>query len=132
MIFISSDNEKFPYDEVKQLYKEVEKFNVSDANLTIDELINNCNGHFWTVIVDDIFQGCIYFHDFTDNSCFLSGFSIRKQALNNVTAINKLCNLYKQNESINTFYAKTSHKHASICLLRAGFKLINNIYRKEV
>lgn len=52
---------------------------------------------------------------------FMCGASCRKNLLDNIQAIIKVCNAFD-----NDIYADTDKKEAKICLLKAGFKKIND------
>ena len=119
MEFILTGYKNFPYQEIKKLYEENEKYNISGSNLTIDELIKY--NLFFAVLINGEFRGCLYLHNFTDDSVYLSGFSKRKQPKANIRAISELIKgIDKQ-----CIFSKTTHLHAKICLLRAGFKQVN-------
>ena len=118
MYFISTNNKDFPYSEVKSLYEKYQKYNISGSNLTIDELISL--NVFYAVLVDGKFQGCLYLHNFKDDSVYLSGFAKRKQPKATVRAINELISNLTQRY----IYSSTTHLAAKLCLLRAGFKQI--------
>ena len=118
MYFISTNNEDFPFEAVKQLYEEYQKYNISGSNLTIDELISL--NLFFAVIDNGKFIGCLYLHNFKDDSVYLSGFSKRKQPKANVRAISGLINNLTQRY----IYSSTKHLAAKLCLLKAGFKQI--------
>ena len=127
MYFISTNSKDFPYLEVRQLYEENEKYNISGNNLSIDDLIKF--NEFYAVIIDGKFQGCLYLHNETPESIYLSGFSKRKQSKATVRAISELIKHLKKRY----VYSTTPHLHAKICLLRAGFKQVSaGLYRKEI
>jgi ssDNA-specific exonuclease RecJ len=118
MYFVSTSNKDFPYNEVKSLYEEYREYNISGSNLPIDDLIKF--NEFYGVIVNGKFAGCLYLHNATSESIYLSGFSKRKQAKNTIKAIREFIKgIDKQ-----YIFSKTTHLHAKICLLRAGFKQI--------
>ena len=119
MYFISTNNEDFPFNEVKSLYEEYQKYNISGSNLTIDELISL--NLFFAVIDNGKFIGCLYLHNFKDDSVYLSGFSKRKQPKANVRAISELIGNLTQRY----IYSSTTHAHAKLCLLRSGFQQID-------
>jgi hypothetical protein len=52
---------------------------------------------------------------------FMCGASCRKNLLDNINAIIKVCNAFD-----NDIYADTDKKEAKICLLKAGFKKIDD------
>lgn len=61
---------------------------------------------------------------YEDDELTLSGTSIRKNYQNNIDAIIKICDCFKEN-----IYAYTPLKHAGLVLKKAGFeKLDNNKY----
>lgn len=55
------------------------------------------------------------------NELTLSGISIRKNFKNNIDAINKICDSFKQD-----IYAYTPLKHAALVLKKAGFEKLHN------
>lgn len=118
MYFISTNSEDFPYSEVKQLYNEYREYNISGSDLTIDELIRL--NLFFAVIDNGKFIGCLYLHNMTPESIYISGFSKRKQPKANIRAISELINNLTQRY----IYSSTKHLAAKLCLLKAGFKQI--------
>lgn len=56
-----------------------------------------------------------------DNELTLSGASVKKNFQNNVDAVKKVCNAFKQD-----IYAYTSLKHAALVLKKAGFEKLHN------
>ena len=67
------------------------------------------------------FVGCLYFYHSSDGKLMMNGFSNRGMHLENIKAIQLASNWYKTD-----IYAKTPHKTAVFCLLRAGFKKIDD------
>lgn len=55
------------------------------------------------------------------NELTLSGASVKKNFQNNIDAVNKICNAFKQD-----IYAYTKLKHAALVLKKAGFQKVDN------
>ena len=71
--------------------------------------------------------GVIYLEG-KDDKTYLSGFSIRKNYKNILTAINSVCNYFSDDD----IYSETPHLHAKIMLKKCGFKQIKeNLFIKR-
>lgn len=69
-------------------------------------------------------RGYISLYQDEKDRTMLCGASVRHNMSDNINAIIKVCNAYKQD-----IYADTDKKEAKICLLKAGFKKVsNNLY----
>ena len=71
--------------------------------------------------------GVIYLEG-KDEKTYLSGFSVRKNYKNILTAINSVCNYFSEDD----IYSETPHKHAKLMLKKCGFKQIkDNLFIKR-
>lgn len=131
MIFINTNNKAFPWEIAEQLYEDNKKYFLP-LDISFEQLAQGLQGNLWAVNVDNIFSGCIYL-EVIDGKWYLSGFSKRKMFKHVPDAINALCGLYAARYRLKEIYSETSHKHAKLALLRAGFLQVDtNLFRKDV
>ncbi|MEI7474689.1 MAG: hypothetical protein WCK67_07905 [bacterium] len=123
MIFITPDSELFDYKTVKRLFDD-NKNNLK-AKYSFDFIIKN--SHFFSVYEKTKLIGCIYLFK-EENKLFITAFAGRKTHLENIKALNIIINQFYNCD----IYAETEHKTAIYCILKAGFKKVNNnLYIKE-
>ena len=116
-VYIPSDL-NFNYIACNALYKKYEK-EIDDIDDFDKILASTMFYSFFTD--DDEFIGCLYFYKGANNRLFVNGFSNRKMHRYNVQALRLSFNWFDCD-----IYAKTPHKNAVYCLLRAGFKKCDN------
>ena len=113
---------KFNYSEAKKLYDECKSKIESEDDF--NEVLKDT--HFYSFFIDGKFIGCIYLY-LIDDKVFMNGFASRGHHLGNIEAIKKTIDSYNCD-----IYAKSHQKPAILCLLRCGFKKIdNNLYKYE-
>lgn len=117
-------NTKFNYSQCKELFEKYK--NLIDDHTDFFHIIFSTQ--FFSFLTDDNnFVGCLYFYKTPDNKLMFNGFANRKMHSYNLEAI-KLATSWFNTD----IYAKTSHKTAAFCLLRAGFvKFDNQLYVKK-
>ena len=112
----------FPYEESKKLYEEKQS-EIGDDQ-TFDEVIRNTV--YFAFTEDDKLLGGIYFYE-NGSKIFVNVFANRNTHLSNLT-----CFKWSLNGFDKPIYAKTTHRHVRIQLLRLGFKKIDeNLYKYE-
>jgi len=128
--FKSITCDDFPYQEAKELFNEYseifQKFNIN----VFENLIHIAQHFLFAVYVKDVFEGVVFLTDWTNDSCELSGFSKRGNALNTKQAIQIICAFIFNNYPVSHIYSKTYERAAKICLLKSGFKHYkDNLYK---
>ena len=119
------DNNTPYFDEIEALFltNDVKKFFPCYDRL-IDK-ISACHGHFFVVTYDSEFIGALYLDKWGDDSCYLSGFSKRKNP-HTVKAVKLLVKTtFEDYPFIKKIYAEIQkeNKPAQLAIRRAGFKL---------
>ncbi len=113
----------FNYAECKKLYTRYQKL-IGDIE-NFDKILNSTL--FYSFISkENKFIGCLYFYKLGDR-LFVNGFSNRRCHIENVECLNMAKNWFNCD-----IWAKTKHKTAAFCLLRAGFKKVSDeLYVKK-
>lgn len=128
-------SDKFPYQDCKELYEEFnKKYIYKNFDYSFEDLMRNIgqSGFLYACFVDDIFSGCIYFHNFKEKTCFVTGFAKRKNAKYSAKALNILCDVISTKGNLIEIFAEVEDRHVSLFLLKAGFKKTNNnIYSRK-
>lgn len=126
IIFLMPEDEDFEYEGIKKFFEE----NKKDLNVEYDFEYLLDNSHFFAVYVNCKLTSCVYFfHDeeFEKSWIFMNAFSKRKNHLANIKALKTALDFYSCD-----IYARSNHKTAIFCLLRAGFRKIGEqIYKYE-
>lgn len=110
-ILVSKESPFFDRGRAQALFEE-NRENLDDINGFATVLKA---GVFFNVY-DDGYVGSIFAYECDDNKIWLGGYAVRHKHRACIDAVKKVSGLYKE------VYAKTRHKTAVICLLRAGFK----------
>ena len=97
---------------------------MDDGIMNFEFLINNPHSYYFYGEDDNELKGYISIYTDESKRLFLCGASVRKNMTDNINAIIKVCNAFKEN-----IYSDTDKKEAKICLLKAGFKkLTENLF----
>ena len=117
-------------NEIDKLFQENLKYFPEYTNIL--DFIEDCQGHFYIVLCDDKFTGCLFLDKWTKDSVYIGGFSIRKN-INTLKSFNLLVYfIFKDYPFIKTIFSNTKFKHVRFFLKKAGFqKINNNLYKKE-
>lgn len=116
---------EFPYEEAKECYERYQ--NEIDDNQSFEDLLKNTMFFAFVNDEDKKLWGCIYFYKLEDDLTYVNAFATRHHHGENVKWLKWAVSGFKCN-----IYAKTKHRHAVLCLLRAGFKKIDdNLYEYE-
>lgn len=108
----------FNYSQCKALYEKYKNL-INDVD-DFFQIISSTQ--FFSFLTDtDKFIGCLYFYNSSDGKLMLNGFANRGMHLYNIEALRIASNWFDTD-----IYAKTPHKTAAFCLLRAGFKKCDN------
>lgn len=111
-------------DRIKDKQELINLFNERPiADFTVDFIINN--PHLYCFYDNNVLMGCIFFTQ-EDEKLFLHGFSKRKLYKDVLTAINIVCDSYKQD-----IFCRTDIKSAIYVLLKTGFTKTDNIYQRR-
>ncbi len=116
MLILTPKDNLFNYDEAKKLYEQSVK-SLQDTN-SFDEILER--NHFFSFYIEKKFIGCIYFYDI-DGKLFFNGFAGRKTHKQNIECIKSVLKFYNCD-----IYARSTKKPAILCLLKAGFKKIDD------
>lgn len=112
-------------EEFKKLY---ESRPMDDGIFSYNFIVNN--PHLYCLYDEEkgFLRGYInIYRDKNLDKLFLSGASVRKNMPDNIQAIIKVCEAYSED-----MYSDTDKKEAKICLLKAGFKkLQDNLFIRE-
>jgi len=99
---------------------------MDDGLFNYEFIINNPHLYCFYDEKDGKLKGYANMYMDEDNRLFLSGAGVRKNMQENIDAIKALCNSFDID-----IYADTDKKEAKICLLKAGFKMIDNdLYKR--
>lgn len=117
-------DKNFNYLEAKALYK-LNESKVQDIS-DFDKILQTTLFYsFYTK--DNGFVGCLYFYQDNEGKLFVNGFANRKKHLACIAALRRSFNWFNCD-----IYARTPHRAAAICLLRAGFKKVGDkLYIKK-
>lgn len=124
MKVLTPKHKDFEYQKYKNLFCKYKELINDDSDF--DEIIKYTL--FFAFYTDDNqFIGCIYFYIKENDKLFLNAFANRKMHQHTVEALKKTFDWFNCD-----IYATTPHKTAILCLLRAGFKKIDNeLYIKK-
>lgn len=114
-VYIPSDYE-FNYKELKKLYKKYRK--QLDDEREFRELVEST--FIYSFFKDNKFICCIYFY-YEDGKLYVNAFSKRHTHNENMICFKESLNWFNCN-----IYARSILKTSIFCLLKAGFKRINN------
>jgi len=123
---------QFPYDKAKNLYEE------SKHNWNCDKTFEDFSQQFGAFLFAGFFQsefkGVLYYHHWTDDFCFMSGFARLKNSMHIAQAIKILNKHILDNYNIKYILTEPSTRAAKICDLRNGFKVLkdNLLVYKEI
>ena len=124
MLILTPKDYLFNYNECKKLYEDNQKF--IDDNTPFKNLVNDNDIHFYSFYENEKFIGCIYFY-VNDNKVFVNAFAKRHTHKINLDCLKKCLSFYSCD-----IYARSKYQTAILCLLRCGFKKVNNnIYKYE-
>lgn len=111
-------------DELNKLF---ENRPMDDGIFDFDFIFNNPHLYCFYDEKEGFLKGYINIYKDENERLFLSGASIRHNLPENINAIIKVCEAYNEN-----MYAETDKKEAAFCLLKAGFKKIeDNLYMRS-
>lgn len=120
-VFIPSDYE-FNYKELKKLYKKYRKQLEDEREFR--EVVQTT--FIYSFFKDNKFILCVYYY-YEDGKLYVNAFSKRHNHLENMICFKESLNWFNCN-----IYARSKLKTSILCLLRAGFKKIdNNLYKYE-
>lgn len=104
--------------EFENLYN---SYPMNDGIFSYDFIINN--PHLYCLYDEEkgYLKGYANIYEDDSGKLFFSGAGIRHNMPDNIQAIIKICEAYKQN-----MHADTDKREAKICLLKAGFKKLND------
>lgn len=120
-VYIPSDRE-FNYKECKKLFKKYRK-QIND-NQEFRDIV--ANTFFYSFFDDDKYIGCIYFYQKNDK-LFVNAYA--KRHMHKLTIE---CFKMSLDWFTGDIYAQTTRKTAILCLLRSGFKKIQqDLYKYE-
>lgn len=114
-VYIPTDKE-FNYKECKQLFKKNKK--KLRETFSFKEVIDGT--FFYSFFDDDRFLGCIYFYDKLGKR-YIASFGTRHHHKENIECLKLSLTWFNSD-----IYAITYEKTAKLCLLRAGFKKIDD------
>lgn len=103
----------------KELYNLFINRPMNDGIFDFEFIFNNPHLYCFYDKDKGFLRGYINIYRDENKRLLLSGASVRKNMPENISAIIKVCEAYKEN-----MYADTDKKEAMICLLKAGFKKI--------
>lgn len=111
-------------DKIRDSKELVKLFNERPiTDFSTDFIINN--PHIYCFYQDNVLMGCIFFTQ-EEEKLFIHGFSKPKLYKDVIDSIKIVCNHYKED-----IYCRTRIKSAIYALLKAGFKKIDNIYKRS-
>jgi len=117
MIQVTIPKDKyFNYRECRELYKKL-KGKIGDRR-TFRELMQET--FFYSFFDNQKFLGCIYFYE-EDNKLYVNAFANRHTHLQNLKCFKMSLDWFNCD-----IYARSKHKTAILCLLKSGFKRIDN------
>ena len=117
MIIYTPKHSSFNYSQAKDLYQKYKNL-IGD----IDDFCQILNSTLFFSFLKDNgeFIGCLYFYQ-SENKLMINGFANRNMHQENLKILNLATSWFNTD-----IYARTPHKSAAFCLLRAGFKKIDN------
>lgn len=98
-----------------------EAYPMDDGIMDFDFIYRNPNTFLFYDELTKELKAYMSFYKDESERLFMCGASCRKNLLDNINAIIKVCNAFD-----NDIYADTDKKEAKICLLKAGFKKIDD------
>lgn len=106
--------------ECKKMYEDNQPL-IGDTQL-FEDIIEDT--FFYSFIEDNKLLGCIYFYK-KNNKLFLNAFAGRHHHCQNIKCLKTALSWFNCD-----IYAKALHKTSVLCLLKCGFKKVNNnIYK---